>query len=327
MPGPAAVPAAMAPADSEGLPAFAVAPAELARRIAELEAFVRGQMREGVDYGRIPGSSTPVLLKPGAEKLAALFGFSIVATLTETVDDLERGYIKRAAKVELVSKRTGLVEATGLGEANSLESRYRYRWVFESELPANLDKSQFKVRTVNTKHGRARMYRIENDDIWTLANTLTKMAKKRALVDAVLSATRLSGVLTQDLEDLAEPGQEAPPAEEPGQAPAAKPRTTKPAEKPAEKPKERKQRLDDPALRQELLGKIKQEMLRVGLGPAEMQRLAEVGWDKRGAGELATRELVELHRFLAGLEKGTSLDQAEEALVAMLTFDEEGSEA
>ena len=39
-------------------------------------------------------------------------------------------------------------------------------------------------------------------DPYSLINTMLKMAKKRALVDAVLSATRSSDLFTQDLEDM-----------------------------------------------------------------------------------------------------------------------------
>ena len=44
--------------------------------------------------------------------------------------------------------------------------------------------------------------RIENDEIFSQRNTLLKMAKKRALVDAALSAGRLSDMFTQDMEDI-----------------------------------------------------------------------------------------------------------------------------
>lgn len=39
-------------------------------------------------------------------------------------------------------------------------------------------------------------------DSYSIINTILKMAKKRAFVDAVLSATRSSGIFTQDIEDL-----------------------------------------------------------------------------------------------------------------------------
>jgi len=44
--------------------------------------------------------------------------------------------------------------------------------------------------------------RVENEDIYSQVNTILKMAKKRALVDAALSAGRLSQVFTQDIEDM-----------------------------------------------------------------------------------------------------------------------------
>ena len=60
--------------------------------------------------------------------------------------------------------------------------------------------------------------RDENEDIYFQVNTILKMAKKRAMVDAALSAGRLSDVFTQDMEDLPRPAApEAAPAEPPPQ--------------------------------------------------------------------------------------------------------------
>jgi hypothetical protein len=56
-----------------------------------------------------------------------------------------------------------------------------------------------------------------------LANTILKMAKKRALIDAVLTATAASDIFTQDIEDL-------PPEYQAGEAPA--PAQNKPAPPP-----------------------------------------------------------------------------------------------
>jgi hypothetical protein len=44
--------------------------------------------------------------------------------------------------------------------------------------------------------------RVENDDVATVINTVLKMAKKRATVDAALSLARCSDMFTQDAEDL-----------------------------------------------------------------------------------------------------------------------------
>jgi len=40
-------------------------------------------------------------------------------------------------------------------------------------------------------------------DFFTAINTVLKMAKKRAYVDAILTATHASGIFTQDMEDIA----------------------------------------------------------------------------------------------------------------------------
>lgn len=48
------------------------------------------------------------------------------------------------------------------------------------------------------------LYQVPNPDIFDLVNTMVKIGKKRAMVDAALSAGRLSELFTQDLEDFAD---------------------------------------------------------------------------------------------------------------------------
>jgi len=56
---------------------------------------------------------------------------------------------------------------------------------------------------------------VENEDIYSQVNTILKMAKKRALVDAALSAGRLSQVFTQDIEDMGNLNVEVAETEQP----------------------------------------------------------------------------------------------------------------
>ena len=60
-------------------------------------------------------------------------------------------------------------------------------------------------------------FRMPNEDIYSLVNTIEKMACKRALVHAVIGATRSSALFTQDVEDLstAAGGANPEPAREP----------------------------------------------------------------------------------------------------------------
>ena len=52
-----------------------------------LVEFVRTVMRKDIDFGIIPGTSKPTLLKPGSEKLCTLFGLTSRFQLIEKVED------------------------------------------------------------------------------------------------------------------------------------------------------------------------------------------------------------------------------------------------
>ncbi|MDJ0305109.1 hypothetical protein [Dehalobacter sp.] len=147
------------------VPEFAVTFEEAKNRIQMLQSFVKELMVPGVDYGFIPGCPKPTLLKPGAEKLCDIFGFSKLVSITNRIENWEDGFLSYEVKATLINKRTGLVEAEGIGSCNSKEKKYK------------------------------------TQDAYNLSNTVLKMAKKRAIVDAVLSATRSSGMFAQDIEE------------------------------------------------------------------------------------------------------------------------------
>jgi hypothetical protein len=151
------------------------------RRVQE---FIKKVMEPGVDYGNIPGTGDkPTLLQPGAQKLAEVYG--LAPTIPDILTSLERWdadppFFNYVVRVRLIHKRSGTVAAEGIGSCNSMEVRYRYRWT---------GKGVEKERVIN--HETADM-----------ANTYLKMAVKRATVAAVLAATRMSGMFTQDVEDI-----------------------------------------------------------------------------------------------------------------------------
>src|SRR5699024_10296594 len=84
----------------------------------------------------------------------------------------DAGIFAYEVKVTLTRKDNNIVEAEGLGSCNCKEATFHQQ------------------------------------DPYTIVNTVLKMAKKRALIDAVLSATRSSGIFTQDIEDF--PQQQKP---------------------------------------------------------------------------------------------------------------------
>lgn len=182
-------------------------------RREQITAFIKAVMTPGVDYGIIPGTGDrPGLFKPGAEKLTTLFGLSKRFTVLEKIEDwdgAERGgepffyYIYRCALY-----RGELLIAEADGSCNSHESKYRYRKA-ERTCPScgqaaivkgkteygggwlcwkNKGGCGAKFRTGDTSIESQEVGRVLNKDVADQANTLLKMAQKRALVAATLLA-------------------------------------------------------------------------------------------------------------------------------------------
>lgn len=168
-------------------------------KISQVQAAVQSKLKPGHDYDTIPGTSKPTLLKPGAEKLLMMFGLTSEYQIIEKIEDYEKGIF--AYTIKCILSKGGYKITEGVGSCNSKENKYRWRWVNESDLPTGVDKSSLKQRT--NRWGNAE-YQIENDEIYSQANTILKMAKKRAQIDATLTVASLSEVFTQDIEDMKE---------------------------------------------------------------------------------------------------------------------------
>lgn len=168
-------------------------------KISQVQAAVQSKLKPGHDYDTIPGTSKPTLLKPGAEKLLMMFGLTSEYQIIEKIEDYEKGIF--AYTIKCILSKGGYKITEGVGSCNSKENKYRWRWVDESDLPTGVDKSSLKQRT--NRWGNAE-YQIENDEIYSQANTILKMAKKRAQIDATLTVASLSEVFTQDIEDMKE---------------------------------------------------------------------------------------------------------------------------
>lgn len=177
--------------------------AETMQKISIFQNLIQKNLKEGHDYGTIPGTQKPTLLKPGGEKILMLMGVTSEYEITERIQDYDNGFF--AFTVKAVLSKNGQKITEGLGHANTRESRYTNRWVTEKKIPEGIDKTTLKTREKESKFKEGETYTeylIENSDSYTLANTVLKMAKKRAQIDAVLTIASLSEIFTQDMEDL-----------------------------------------------------------------------------------------------------------------------------
>lgn len=167
-------------------------------KITTFQGMIQRNLKDGHDYGIIPGTQKPTLFKPGAEKILMLMGVTS-EYLYEGVENYETGFF--AYTVRCILSKNGIKITEGLGHANTKEARYTNRWVTEKKLPEGIDKESLQCREKEGNWGLYKEYLLTNSDGFTLANTVLKMAKKRAQVDATLTIASLSEIFTQDLED------------------------------------------------------------------------------------------------------------------------------
>ena len=211
-------------------------------RISQIQ---RAVMKQDVDYGVVPGTQKPTLLKPGAEILNKLAGFTpFFERERREGDGVSAPHIHYLIKCTLRDAAGNLI-AEGDGSTNSWEKKYRYRNA-ERVCPAcgapaiikGSDKygggwvcwkkrggcgAKFEDGHAGIEEQQAGIE--ENPDPFDLDNTLLKMAAKRALIAATLFAHAASGIFTQDLEDMGPVKADAKPAAEKKKA-AEKPAKT-----------------------------------------------------------------------------------------------------
>ena len=181
-------------------------PEDIEARFRAIEVLKAKHMRKGIDadYGVIPGCKKPTLLKPGAEKLGLLFQ---IGSGEPVVEDLGNGLtgttriVHYRVRLPIVSLQSGQVLGWGVGECSSEEDKYKWRKI---ECREEFDAALECDRRVKWRTGQNGAYSLNQVriDPTTIANTILKMAKKRALVDGTLNVTGASSIFTQDAEDL-----------------------------------------------------------------------------------------------------------------------------
>lgn len=160
-----------------------------------VQEVMKAVMQEGQHYGKIPGcGDKPTLLKPGAEKLMMTFRLSADPIVEEI--PTEDGMTFRVV-CRMMHQTTGINMGSGIGEASTKEDKWNWRGtVSDAEWNAT---PEDRRRIKYTRNGEIKQVRTNPAD---LANTVLKMAKKRALVDGILTVTGASDIFTQDIEEI-----------------------------------------------------------------------------------------------------------------------------
>ena len=127
------------------------------------------RLQRDIDFGVIPGTKQPTLLKAGAEKVIMAYGLLQHYSIENMCQKFDGEapimfYLVKCELVKIAPNGKEYVFTTGYGSANTREKR----------------------------NGR--------NDAYNAANSTIKMAQKRALTAAALSISGLSSAFTQDME-------------------------------------------------------------------------------------------------------------------------------
>jgi hypothetical protein len=166
-------------------------------------------LREGVDYGHIPGTSgdEKSLWRPGAQKLLQWFRLECTCERVEVErddDGRKHGITYRAEVGRGLKTATPVILATCEGTADYDESKF-YQ---------TAEEVQRKAKDRETRNAE-KYRRPRNPEKWQGLgeyradwNALMKRAQKRAIVGAVVDATAAGGIFTDREEDDNTPVQE-----------------------------------------------------------------------------------------------------------------------
>jgi hypothetical protein len=174
---------------------------DVIQHAASVQEIMKSVMKKDVHFGNIPGTDKPTLYKSGAEVLCMSFRISD----SYQISDLsENGIIRYRVTCTGRHQISGIELGQGMGEASTGEDKYKWRAaICDEEFEAALSDMK-RVKYGKKKGGgfyTQKQIRTESSD---LANTVLKMACKRAKMAMTLNITAASDIFSQDLEELTE---------------------------------------------------------------------------------------------------------------------------
>lgn len=173
---------------------------EIRDRVNLVQTVMQGIMKRDTHYGTIPGTPKPTLYKPGAEVLCVTFRIAQEYRIEDLGDALTARY-----RVTCIGRHqvTGLILGEGVGECSSAEEKYKWRAAVCTEEFDLMPESARRIKFAKYKGQVEKKVQVRTEAA-DLANTVLKMACKRAMIAMTLNVTAASDIFTQDIEDLPE---------------------------------------------------------------------------------------------------------------------------
>lgn len=196
---------------------YAMSRQGVVKQVQVIQEVMHTVMKQDEHYGTIPGTNKPSLYKAGAEKLSLTFRLRPEYDIRRT--DLPNGHREYEVVCTLFHIPTGQSVGQGVGSATTMEGKYRFRPGPVELTDRPVPQEYWNTRDPKLIGGKGFSTKKNDQGKWMIAikgetvehdnpadyyNTVLKMAKKRAHVDAILTATAASDIFTQDVEDMPE---------------------------------------------------------------------------------------------------------------------------
>jgi len=176
-----------------------MAVADIISHVAMVQEVMRAVMKPDVHYGVIPGTDKPTLLKQGAEVLCMAFRVAD----TYSVEDLSTAEtVRYRVTCSGTHQHSGTVLGSGMGEASSGEEKYKWRKAYKDEFEATPSNLRREKKGWDKKKRQAYSVMQVRTEPADLANTILKMANKRAKIAMTINVTACGDMFGQDLEDM-----------------------------------------------------------------------------------------------------------------------------
>lgn len=175
--------------------------AQVIERTKKIREVMEAVMKNGVHYGVIPGTPKPTMYQPGADVLNVTFRIAPKIVIEDLSSDDE---IRYRIIVRGVHQATDENLGEGAGECSSNEEKYRWRKAVCVEEWNETPADQRREKWAKDRQGKGYKVKQVRTSPADVANTVLKMAVKRAKVAMTIGVTAASDVFAQDLEDLSE---------------------------------------------------------------------------------------------------------------------------
>jgi hypothetical protein len=166
-----------------------------------IQEVMQAVMKKDTHFGVIPGCKQPSLWKAGSEVLLTTFRIAV----SLQVEDLSTpDCIRYRVHAIGTHQASGVIVGEGIGECSSDEGKYKWRRCYIKQEFDSTPETRRRIKYAQSQNKTVYENMEVRVDPADVANTVLKMAKKRAQIDLTLTATAASDIFTQDLEDIPE---------------------------------------------------------------------------------------------------------------------------